>query len=45
MSVPATDTVLRRLTALQDDPWDRYAEVRQSITRPMRKSLGIEGFS
>ncbi len=34
------DSLLQRLEALKDDPWQGYAEVRQSLTAARRKRLG-----
>jgi bifunctional non-homologous end joining protein LigD len=31
-----------RLASLQDDPWKDFWTVRQSITRPMKKALGLQ---
>ncbi len=33
----------RRLIALKEDPWEGYFQVRQSITREMRKAVGMKG--
>lgn len=32
----------RRLLAQSRDPWEGFFDVRQSITKPMRRSLGLE---